>query len=145
MTVFWSGGLEKKQKHGNLLSYKTRAWMAYLGHELKECLKGYNSVNILVTAYGSVNHFHFPLLLPDSTVKLLYHFTLHFSLLCYVSSLLFRYRSSLYLDTATTDRGTRKQQRRTSFYKQFDESKTSSFQAGNSLPYGSTIYLEFSF
>lgn len=30
--------------------------MASLGHELKECLKTYNLVSILVVAYGSVNH-----------------------------------------------------------------------------------------
>ena len=54
--------------------------MAYLGHELQECMKTYKSVNILDLAYGSVNH---TLSFSVSTAKLhgivLYNFTLHFS------------------------------------------------------------------
>lgn len=49
--------------------------------------------------------------------------------------------------TAGTDRGTRNIDavHLSTFTSNFDKSKTSGFQAGNSLPYGKTLYLEFSF
>lgn len=60
--------------------------MVYLGHELQECMKTYNSVNILVREYGSVHHTQsFSVII--ATHKLLSDFTLHFSL-CNVGSLL---------------------------------------------------------